>query len=49
MQRHGCGFEEQIYCRHCRIPLEYDAFRGLYCPRCRRPVTMICPRCGERW
>jgi Zn finger protein HypA/HybF involved in hydrogenase expression len=49
MQKHRCGYEQDIYCRYCNIPLEYDEKRGLHCPRCRRTVTMICHGCGQRW
>lgn len=49
MLKHSCGYEAPLYCKKCGAPLSYLEVGGLFCPRCGRKVTMICPGCGKRW
>ncbi|MDI6719482.1 MAG: DNA helicase PriA [Methanomicrobiales archaeon] len=49
MLRHSCGFEANIHCKKCGGPLEDRDRIGLFCPRCGRRVTAVCPGCGKLW
>lgn len=49
MVRHECGYEQEILCRRCGSTVVYNERTGLFCPRCRRGITMVCPGCGKKW
>ncbi|HMA05320.1 MAG TPA: DNA helicase PriA [Methanomicrobiales archaeon] len=49
MLRHSCGYEANFHCKNCHLPLSHDERIGLYCKKCGRRITTVCPGCGRPW